>query len=150
MALKKSITKRWIFNNLGLVFLTLIVIEMTFIYAIQNYYYSSARQYLVSKINALTSILSIHAQDSSANFNTEIRTTLENFNEKDKMELMAINSKGKIVITSSGFSPDEDVSMPDYDELVAGGKTGYWVGKLPRGEKIMAVSVPISSSLILG
>ena len=145
MALKKSITKRWIFNNLGLVFLTLIVIEMTFIYAIQNYYYSSARQYLVSKINALTSILSIHAQDSSANFNTEIRTTLENFNEKDKMELMAINSKGKIVITSSGFSPDEDVSMPDYDELVAGGKTGYWVGKLPRGEKIMAVSVPISS-----
>ncbi len=145
MALKKSITKRWILNNLGIVFMTLIVIEMAFIYSIQNYYYSSARQYLVSKINAVTSILSIHAQDSSANFNAEIRTTLENFNEKDKMELMAINSKGKIVITSSGFSPDEDVSMPDYDEIVAGKKNGYWVGKFPRGEKIMAVSVPISS-----
>lgn len=142
---KKSITKRWIFNNLGLVFLALIVIEMTFIYAIQNYYYSSARQYLISKINAVTSILSIYSQDSSANFNTEIRTTLENFNEKDKIELMAINSKGRIVITSSGFSPDETVSMPDYDELIAEGKMGYWVGKLPRGEKIMAVSVPISS-----
>lgn len=142
---RKSITKRWIFNNLGLVFLTLIVIEMAFIYSIQNYYYSSAKQYLISKINAVTSILSIHAQDSAANFNTEIRTTLENFNEKDKMELMAINSKGKIVITSSGFSPDENVSMPDYDEISTGKKSGYWVGKLPRGEKIMAVSVPISS-----
>ena len=94
---RKSITKRWIFNNLGLVFLILIVIEMTFIYAIQNYYYSSAKQYLLSKINAVTSTLSIHAQDSSANFNAEIRTTLENFNEKDKIELMAINSKGRIV-----------------------------------------------------
>lgn len=142
---RKSITKRWIFNNFGLVFLILIVIEMAFIYAIQNYYYSSAKQYLLSKINAVTSTLSIHAQDSSANFNAEIRTTLENFNEKDKIELMAINSKGRIVITSSGFSPDEDVSMPDYDEIVSGGKNGYWVGKLPRGEKIMAVSVPISS-----
>ena len=83
---RRSITKRWIFNNFGLVFLILIVIEMAFIYAIQNYYYSSAKQYLLSKINAVTSTLSIHAQDSSANFNTEIRTTLENFNEKDKID----------------------------------------------------------------
>ena len=79
---KKSITKRWIFNNLGLVFLSLIVIEMAFIFVIQNYYYNSARQYIISKINSVTSVLSIHAQDSSANFNTEIRNTLENFNEK--------------------------------------------------------------------
>lgn len=142
---RKSITKRWIFNNLAIVFLILIVIEMAFIYIIQNYYYNSAKQYLVSKLNAVTSILNIHAQDSSANFNTEIRTTLENFNEKDKMEIMAINSKGRIVITSSGFSPEEDVSMPDYDELISKGKTGYWVGKLPRGEKMMAVSASISS-----
>ena len=141
---KKSITKRWIFNNLGLVFLTLIVIEMAFIFFIQNYYYNSARQYIISKINGVTSVLSIHAQDSSANFNTEIRNTLENFNEKDKMELMAINSKGRVVLTSSGFSPDENISMPDYEDTIEG-KTGYWVGKLPRGEKIMAVSVPISS-----
>ena len=62
---KKSITKRWIINNLGIIILALLVIEMVVIYAIQSYYYNSAKQYLVSKLNAVTSVLSIHSQDSS-------------------------------------------------------------------------------------
>lgn len=141
---KKSITKRWIVNNLGVVILALVVIEMSFIYAVQSYFYSSAKQYLVSKINAVTSVLGIHSQDSSANFSSEMRNMLETFNEKDKIELMAINSKGHVVLTSSGFSPDDSVSMPDYEQAMSEGE-GYYVGKLPSGEKIMAVSVPISS-----
>lgn len=141
---KKSITKRWIFNNVGVIILALLVIEMAIIYAIQNYFYSSAKQYLVSKINAVTSVLSIHSQDSAANFSAEIRNTLETFNEKDKIELMAINSKGRVVLTSSGFSPDVDTLMPDYEEAMVSGE-GSYIGKLPSGEKILAVSVPISS-----
>lgn len=141
---KKSITKRWIFNNLGVLTLALAVVELAFIYSIQNYYYSSAKQYLVSKLNAVSSVLSIHAQDNTANFSSEIRNTLETFNEKDKIELMAINSKGRVALTSSGFSPDSTVSMPDYEEAVAG-KEGYYVGSLSGGEKIMAVSMPISN-----
>ncbi|HOR21892.1 MAG TPA: HAMP domain-containing sensor histidine kinase [Ruminococcus sp.] len=141
---KKSITKRWIFNNLGVVVLALMVIEMTVIYAVHSYFYNSAKQYLFSKINAVTSVLSIHSQDSAANFSAEMRTMLETFNEKDKIELMAINSKGRVVLTSSGFSPDEDSLMPDYQEAMDEGE-GSYVGKLSSGEKILAVSVPITS-----
>lgn len=141
---KKSITRRWIVNNLGVVVLSLLVIDMAIIYAIQNYFYSSAKQYLVSKINAVTSVLSIHSQDSAANFSAEMRNMLETFNEKDKIELMAINSKGRVVLTSSGFSPDEGDVMPDYEEAIEKGE-GSYVGKLSGGEKILAVSVPISS-----
>jgi integral membrane sensor signal transduction histidine kinase len=141
---KKSITKRWIINNLGVIILSLLVIAMAIIYAVQSYFYSSAKQYLVSKINAVTSVLSIHSQDSAANFSAEMRNMLETFNEKDKIELMAINSKGRVVLTSSGFSPDSDMLMPDYEDAMAYGE-GSYVGKLPSGEKILAVSVPISS-----
>lgn len=141
---KKSITKRWIFNNLGVIVLALVVIELVVVYAIQSYYYNSAKQYLISKINAVTSVLSIHSQDSSANFSAEVRNMLETFNEKDKIELMAINSKGHVVLTSSGFSPDEDSPMPDYDEAMVTGE-GSYVGRLSSGEKILAVSVPLSS-----
>lgn len=142
---KKSITKRWIVNNLGVIILALLVIEMAIIYAIQSYFYSSAKQYLFSKINAVTSVLSIHSQDSAANFSSEIRNTLETFNEKDKIELMAINSKGRVVLTSSGFSPDTDSVMPDYEEAMSEGE-GSFIGKLRgSGEKVLAVSVPISS-----
>lgn len=90
---KKSITKRWIINNLGVMILALLVIAMAIIYAVQSYFYSSAKQYLVSKINAVTSVLSVHSQDSASNFSAEMRNMLETFNEKDKIELMAINSK---------------------------------------------------------
>lgn len=141
---KKSITKRWIINNLGIVVMALLIISMVIVYAIQNYFYVSARQYLISKLNAVTSVLSIHSQDSSANFSAEMRTMLETFNEKDKIELMAINSKGRVVLTSSGFSPDADDIMPDYIQAMESGE-GSKVYRLQGGEKVMAVSVPISS-----
>ena len=141
---KKSITKRWIVNNLGVIILALLVIEMVVIYAVQSYFYSSAKQYIISKINAVTSVLSIHSQDSSASFSAEMRNMLETFNEKDKIELMAINSKGRVVLTSSGFSPDDDAPMPDYEEAMEEGE-GAYTGTLASGEKILAVSVPISS-----
>ncbi|WP_028517818.1 sensor histidine kinase [Ruminococcus flavefaciens] len=141
---KKSITKRWMFNNLGVVVLALLVIDMAIVYAIQNYFYSSAKQYLVSKLNAVTSILSMHSQDSSANFSSEMRNMLETFNEKDKIELMAVNSKGRVVLTSSGFSPDADDVMPDYVKAMESGE-GSHIYKLGGGEKVLAVSMPISS-----
>ncbi|WP_455529528.1 sensor histidine kinase [Ruminococcus sp.] len=141
---KKSITRRWIVNNLGVVVLALLVIDMAIIYAIQNYFYNSAKQYLVSKLNAVTSVLSMHSQDSSSNFSAEMRKMLETFNEKDKIELMAINSKGRVVLTSSGFSPDADDPMPDYDEALEKSE-GDHVYRLRGGEKILAVSVPINS-----
>jgi signal transduction histidine kinase len=127
-----------------MVFLAILVVEMVFIYAIQYYHYSTAKQYLNSRINAVASVLSIYAQDNTSNFSSEIRNVLESFDEKDKMELMAINSKGRVVLTSSGFSPDEKASMPDYISAMDG-EEGYWVGKQLSGEKIMAVTVPLTS-----
>ena len=141
---KHSITRRWIFNNLGVVVLAILVIDMAIIYAVQNYFYSSAKQYLVSKLNAVTSVLSIHSQDSSANFSAEMRKMLKTFNEKDKIELMAINSKGRVVLTSSGFSPEADDPMPDYGEALQKSE-GDHIYRLSGGEKVLAVSVPIDS-----
>ena len=138
---KKSITKRWLINNLGVVLMILLIIEMVFIYVVQNYYYSSAKQYLVSKLNAVTSILSLYADDTSVNFSSEVRNMLENFSEKDKMELMAINSKGHIALTSSGFSPDSDTVMNDYEDAIKSDNNyGYYIGKQDGDEKIMAAA----------
>lgn len=142
---KKSITKRWLLNNLGIVLMIMLVIEMVAAYVVQDYYYSSARQYLNSKLNAVTSVLSLYAEDSSVNFSAEVRNMLENFSEKDKMELMTINSKGKIYLTSSGFSPDAAVYMSDYEQAMkAENGYGYYIGKQKNGERIMAVSYSIA------
>lgn len=142
---KRSITRRWVFNNLGVVVLALLVIDMAIIFTVQTYFYNSAKQYLISKLNAVTSVLTVHSQDSSANFSAEMRNMLETFNEKDKIELMAINSKGRVVLTSSGFTLDAVDVMPDYEQAMSADTEASYIGKLSSGEKILAVSAPISS-----
>lgn len=141
---RSTVTKRWITNNLGVVILIIIVVELAFVYAIQSFYYSSARQSLTSELTSIVNILSRYAQDSDTNLSSEMRNTLESFSAKEKMELMAVNAKGRVVLTSSGFSPAADTAMPDYDNVMDGGD-GYWVGTAENGEKIMALSANISA-----
>ncbi len=134
--------RRWMINNLGLIVLLLMVLFLIAVYALQNYYYNSAEQYLRVRINSVSTILTRYAQDDDVNFSSELRSTIENFSAKDKMELMAIDSKGRVVLTSSGFPPAGNSEMPDYLSLMDGGD-GYWAGKL-NGERMMAISVDIS------
>ena len=143
---KKSITRRWITNNLGVIVLILLVIELALIYAVQSYFYNSARQYLVTKLNAVNGLLTRYAADPSANLNAELRSTLESFSDKDKMELMAIDYDGMIVLTSSGFSLDYAISMPDYEAAMSDTETyGYSTSRTVNGERIMAVTYPITA-----
>lgn len=140
-----NITRRWLINNLGLVFLILLGIELALIFAIRNYFYGSAKQYMMSKVNSVNVLLSRYAQESNKNFSSEMRGIIETFSDKDKMELMAVDSKGHVVLTSSGFSPQREMPMPDYEEAMNTEEAGYFVGHQPSGERIMAVCHPISS-----
>ncbi|MBE6853459.1 MAG: HAMP domain-containing histidine kinase [Ruminococcus sp.] len=142
---KDTIVYRWVFNNLAILILILFVIATIMIYAIQNYYYMSTQQYLTAKLTTITSVLSKYSTDTTKNFSSEVRNMVETFADKDKMELMAINSKGNIVITSSGFSPDMSVTMNDFDQSMETKGFGYWRGRAENNEKIMAVSYPIFS-----
>lgn len=143
---KRSITNRWIFNNFFVILLILVVIELAFVFAIQSFYYSSAREYMKSKVNEIAGVLTIYSQDSNTNFSGEIRGMVESFSDKDKMELMIINSRGKVVLTSSGFSPEETMSMPDYENMINSEESiGMGISKQDTGEKIIAMSYPISN-----
>lgn len=142
---RDSLVYRWFLNNFAILALILFVIAAIMIYVVQNYYYDSTRQYLEGRLTTITSVLSKYSTDSTRNFSSEVRNMVETFADKDKMELMAINSTGKVVITSSGFSPDDSISMIDYDNAVEENGFGYWRGRSENNEKIMAVSYPISS-----
>lgn len=120
------------------------ILDIVFITTLQNYYYNSVQQYVVSRLNSVSSILNRYSSDTSRNISAEVRNTVENFSEKDKMELMAINKKGHIAITSSGFSPSADTYMPDYETSKDEGM-GYVIFTQNNGEKIMAVTYSITS-----
>ena len=136
----KRITKRWLINSLGIILIILILLEIVLAFGIKNYYYNTVEQAINARASTISSLLSRYAEDTSANFNAQLRKTVEDFDDKDKMELMAIDANRIITITSSGFQP-EQTAMPDYDYAIQQGlDRGVFRGFL-NGENVMAVTI---------
>ncbi len=146
---KQSITRRWIFNSVGIVFIILLVITVSLIIGIRQYYYNSVNQYLSSQMNVVMGTVTRFAEDFETNFSSELRSIVEDYENKEKIELMAIDVYGNTAVTSSGFAPSEDTSVEDY-EIALSSKNGKGdaVFKLPTGEKIMAMTamIPMGSN----
>ena len=131
---------------MGIIAALLILIEIMLIAVIRDYYYSSVRQFVTSKMNVVVSQITRLSDDSGTNYNSEIRSLVENYDEKDKIEIMAIRNDGTVEITSSGFSPDDNSNLTDY-ELAKASKNGTasQIFKLSTGERVIAVTSIISS-----
>lgn len=142
----KSITQRWILNSLSIILAIILLAAAAFSLSIYNLYYSAARTALTSRANIASGILLRVLDDNSVDFNAELRDLIENSEEKDKFEITAIDHKGRVVLSSSGFSYTRQEEMPDYEEAQKSASgMGYYVGKTQSGEKIMAITVMIPS-----
>lgn len=136
----RNITQRWFINNIGLIFIILLTVITAGAILLRSFYYNSARQYLSSKMNMVASILQNSYNDSSAAFSSSVRSVVENWADRDCTELMIITEKGEVELTSSGFVPAVEDPMEDYAKAVEG-SSGYYVGRLSTGEKVMALSI---------
>lgn len=149
MAKRKSIATRWFINSLGVIAIIMLIIIIGVFAFVKNYYYTSVSQYLRTEASIVWGVLTRYYEDTSSDYSGEIRNTIEMFDKKNLMELMAVNYEGNIVISSSGFSPDVEQEMPDYwDALESSDGIGEYVGTLSRSsvsEKYMAVSVRLNA-----
>jgi len=134
----KSIAQRWFVNSFAVILAILLAVVAASGIFIRNYYYSSVRQALNYKAESASDMIAQYSQNNS--FSNTMRSYVESFPDKDFIELMAIDTYGKVSITSSGFVYNKKDRMPDYnDALESVDGTGYYVGKL-GGQKIMAVT----------
>lgn len=137
----KGITKRWVINTLGIVFFILFVLVIVFTIIVQSFYYNGIFQTLNGRSTELVNIFN----DNSYMFIETAREYVENFPDKELMELMVIDKTGDVVITSTGFPPDNSQQMPDYENaLKSPGNFADWHGKLNSGENVMALTRVIS------
>ncbi len=137
----KGITKRWLLNSLGVILILIVALVFSLSYAIQNYIYYGIQQAINGRAGELTNVFSDYGQRSSQDFLTAARNYVENFPNKESMELMVFNSEGHIITTSIGFAPDQSQPMPDYQQALADADGyGTWTGRLTSGEKVMAVT----------
>lgn len=114
---------------------------LSFSVFIKFYYYNSAKQYISSRLNMISGMLSQYYSDNPASFTSEVRSIVENWSEKNKMELMTVSGAGQVSMTSSGFSPSFDVLTQDYYDALNSGSSGSFTGRLPSGEKVIAISI---------
>lgn len=138
MAVKK-ITKRWLFNNLGVILVILIALEIGFAMGIRAFYYNSVQAAIMAQANYVTNQLTDYSEDMSGNFSEQVRSLVENFKERNHMELMTVDLDRQVTFTSSGFEADYAIQTQDFDDAMSVG-IGQFVGVL-NGENIMAVTI---------
>ncbi len=132
----KGITKRWVINTFGVIFIILFVLTIALAIVVQSFYYNGIFQVLNGRSSELVNIFSDYS-----NFTETARDYVENFPDKELMELMVIDSSGSVLITSTGFAPDNAQKMPDYEAAIAAGdEYADWHGALSSGENVMALT----------
>lgn len=137
-----SITKRWFLNIFSVIALIITAVCVAAIVIFYSYYKTSVQQYLTNRMNILTAEVSRLSYDTSSNHNAEIRSIVETFEEKDRIELMAIDRRGEVSVTSSGFSFNEGTSLED--QYTNDGVIDTL--ELSTGEEIMLLTTSIDES----
>jgi len=137
----KGITKRWVLNTLCTIVAIVVFAVVCLSYFFTTYYYSSVEQTLSGRSVELLNILSDYNSDTDAGFSSTVRGYVESFSEKERMEITVISRSGNIIATSTGFTPEGNEPMPDYEAAKDSG-AGYakWTGRLSTGEKVTAVT----------
>lgn len=135
----KGITKRWMLNTLSVILTIIISIVVCLIFVVTYLFQSSVEQSLSSTSSELSLVFSGYTSDSSTSFSSAARDYVENFKKKEQMEVMVINSAGRVVMTSTGFIPSDNTMLTDFEQAVQS-KEGYafWNGKLSSGERAMS------------
>ncbi len=143
----KGITRRWILSTMLVTFLIVILIATGIIYTTVYLFNNEVERDLTSVSDQLNSIFENYKTDNSTSFTSGAQDYIENFRYKEKMEVMAINSSGRIILTSTGFSYDDNENLPDF-EAAKSSKDGsaFWRGTIGSGESVMSLTRVITNS----
>ncbi|MEE0858714.1 MAG: HAMP domain-containing sensor histidine kinase [Acutalibacteraceae bacterium] len=138
--MKKGITTRWLMNTFGVILIIVVMLIVVLSLVLQNYYYNGIHQTLNGRVDELTNVFGNYTSSNYSEFDKNSRSYVENFSDKESMELMVLDHTGNITVTSTGFSPDQSGEMPDYDiALKDTDGYGMWTGK-QNNENIMSVT----------
>lgn len=139
--MKKSITTRWVLNTLCVIIIVLLAIIIVAAVLFREQYYESVRVTLDSRATSVvTSYFSLYTESSEETFNQRAKEFVDDFSDKSIMEVWVIDRNGKVVVSSSGFSVDNE-QYPEYQNarLSETGKA-TWVGNMASGEKVMTLT----------
>jgi signal transduction histidine kinase len=115
---KLGITGRWIMGSLSWIVLLVILIAVIAQYALKSYYYGTARQTMEYSLRSIADAVETSSSTGQGRYSTAL-DIVENFEERDKYELMLLDSSGKVIVTSSGFDYWSSDPVPEYEAAMS-------------------------------
>ncbi len=142
----RGITKRWLFNSLGLIFVILVVIECGLALFIHEFFYNETRQALNNQVALLANTFPGYKENSELEFIKKSERYVNEFDGEQAMQVVVFNSKDEPLCSSVGTLINADDTMSDYaDARDVEARTSTFVGRNSQGEKIMAQTKAIYS-----
>ena len=128
-------------NTLSVILTIIILIVVSLIFIVTYIFQNSVEQNLNTTSSELSLVFSGFQSDSSTSFTASARDYVENFDKKEEMEVLVINSSGRVVMTSTGFTPDDNEQIPDFNDALSNENgCAYWNGKLSSNESAMSLT----------
>lgn len=143
----KGISRRWFFTIFCFIAAIVVAISSIFVYFMGSYYYRYVEVALDSHASDLVNTyFSTYSDGSDDSFAAAAIDYAEEFSDKALMEVWVLDRGGQPIVSSSGFEIPSDIDIPDYDLAVRSeSDKATWRGRLPNGEKIMAVTGMLNS-----
>lgn len=145
----RGITKRWVTSTLLVTAIVLFIILAVCIFAVSSYYRNYASNVLYSYANdSVTTFFSPYLDGTDEAFQEKSMEFVENFTDKAKVEVMVVDKKGEVCVSSSGFRVDETLENMDDVTDAMKSKTGIssWSGFNSNGEHVMSVAMVFPTS----
>ncbi len=137
----KSVAFKWITNVFLVMLITVIILEVLLCVFIRSYYINKAQT--IAKEYAGVFITPL-ADCPPAEYQSTARRYCEEFEHKDKIEVQILDSNGKVIFSTTGFTP-KTTEMPDYALAQSGAETKYWYGENAVGEYVLCQTEILNS-----
>ena len=141
-----NITARWLRGSLLITALVLAVAEGLFLYSTYQNLYGGVQRAMLNRFTAIDGRLQAtgtagDARDTAAARGQALRRIVEQFDEKDKLELMLLDSGGTVLATSSGVVNRGLMQGEDFGAaLTSDSGVGTAIFRTDTSERVMAVT----------
>ncbi len=143
----KGITRRWICSTILVIFVIISLIVTSLIFSVNYLLKDDVEQTLIGVSGEISSVFENYKAENSTAFLANSRDYVENFQHKDSMEVMVINSTGRVVLSATGFSYEDNQSFEDFTLAQSSGDGyAFWEGTLSSGENVKSLTRVITNS----
>jgi len=141
---ERSIRAQWLISNLSVVVVVLVVALVVFCAATYSLQLQSMRSNLISRADNAAGFFNKYANASYTELMAGAKLYVEDYKDKDIVELQVLDTAGKLLYSSSGLMAGTKPQTDDLTRALTANTTADWRGEDPAsGELVMAVSSPI-------